>query len=216
MPATVIAERIGWTRSLTVLKDRVRELRPLYVPPDPCGRTEYRPGELAQWDLWFPPADIPLETGEVARPPVIVGITGYSRVMVAEMIPSREAHDILSGHLACLQTSGPCRRRASMTTRGRSSRVAAAKANLTEPFQRFRGTLGMQVVVLRPADPESKGVVERHNGYLETSFLPGRRFSSPRTSTPSSPSGWHSGPTAGCTPPCGAGPSTGSKRTRRP
>jgi transposase len=30
MPATVIAERIGWTRSLTVLKERVRELRPVY------------------------------------------------------------------------------------------------------------------------------------------------------------------------------------------
>jgi transposase len=28
MPATVIAERVGWTRGLTVLKDRVRELRP--------------------------------------------------------------------------------------------------------------------------------------------------------------------------------------------
>jgi len=69
MPATVIAERIGWTRSLTVLKERVRELRPLVLPPDPSGRTEYRPGELAQWDLWFPPADVPLETGQLARPP---------------------------------------------------------------------------------------------------------------------------------------------------
>jgi transposase len=29
MPATVIAERIGWTHGLTVLKDRVRELRPV-------------------------------------------------------------------------------------------------------------------------------------------------------------------------------------------
>ena len=28
MPATVIAERIGWTRGITVLKDRVAELRP--------------------------------------------------------------------------------------------------------------------------------------------------------------------------------------------
>src|SRR5690348_3312776 len=45
MPVTVIAERIGWTRSLTVLKDRVRELRPLYLPADPSSRTEYRPGE---------------------------------------------------------------------------------------------------------------------------------------------------------------------------
>jgi transposase len=60
MPATVIAERIGWTHSLTVLKDRVRELRPLFLPPDPCGRTEYRPGELAQWDLWFPAVDVPV------------------------------------------------------------------------------------------------------------------------------------------------------------
>lgn len=31
MPATVIAERIGWERSMTVLKDRVRDLRPLFV-----------------------------------------------------------------------------------------------------------------------------------------------------------------------------------------
>lgn len=38
MPATVIAERIGWRRSLTILKDRVRELRPLFTPPDPTDR----------------------------------------------------------------------------------------------------------------------------------------------------------------------------------
>jgi hypothetical protein len=55
----------------------------------------------------------------VHKPPVIVGLTGYSRVMVAKMIPSREAHDILSGNLACLVAlgAGPkkgvydCRRR---------------------------------------------------------------------------------------------------------
>jgi hypothetical protein len=38
MPATVIAERIGWRHGQTVLKDRVRELRPLYLP-DPASRT---------------------------------------------------------------------------------------------------------------------------------------------------------------------------------
>ena len=36
-PATVIAERIGWDRSLTVLKERVRELRPVYAPTEPAG-----------------------------------------------------------------------------------------------------------------------------------------------------------------------------------
>ena len=44
MPATVIAERIGWTRRLTVFKDRVRELRPVYLPPDPASRTTYVAG----------------------------------------------------------------------------------------------------------------------------------------------------------------------------
>src|SRR5437867_1729328 len=39
MPATVIAERVGWTRGKTVFAERVRELRPVYLPPDPAGRT---------------------------------------------------------------------------------------------------------------------------------------------------------------------------------
>jgi transposase len=55
MPATVIAERIGWSRGMTVLKERVRELRPAYRPVDPASRTVYEPGEVAQCDLWFPP-----------------------------------------------------------------------------------------------------------------------------------------------------------------
>jgi hypothetical protein len=62
MPATVIAERIGWTRSLTVPKDRVRELRPLFVPPDPVDRITYQPGAVAPCDLWFPPVAIPSVT----------------------------------------------------------------------------------------------------------------------------------------------------------
>ena len=51
MPATVIAERIGSQRSLTVLRDRVRHLRPQYLPPDPASRTTCAAGELAQSDL---------------------------------------------------------------------------------------------------------------------------------------------------------------------
>ena len=47
MPATVIAERIDWTRSMTVIKKRVAELRPVYLPPDPASRTAYVAGEIA-------------------------------------------------------------------------------------------------------------------------------------------------------------------------
>jgi transposase len=45
--------------------------------------------------------------------------------------------------------------------------------------QAFRGTLATKVYVCKPADPEAKGLVERANGYLETSFLPGRSFTGP-------------------------------------
>ena len=68
MPATVIAERIGWDRGLTVLKDRVRELRPAYLPPDPASRTAYAAGEIAQCDFWFPPVTVPVGFGQVRRP----------------------------------------------------------------------------------------------------------------------------------------------------
>jgi hypothetical protein len=41
------------------------------------------------------------------------------------------------------------------------------------------GTLATRLVLLPPRDPESKGVVERRNGWFETSFMPGRTFTSP-------------------------------------
>lgn len=179
MPATVIAERIGWERSITQLRLRVAELRPIYLPPDPVQRTSYTPGELAQWDLWFPPADIPLGFGQVASPPVLVGVTGYSRVLVGKMIPSRQCHDLLCGHLDLLLDLGAVPRSGVYDNEAALISRRGGKAKPTEAFNAFRGTLGMGVIALRPADPEAKGLVERANGYLETSFLPGRRFSDP-------------------------------------
>lgn len=60
MPATVIAERVGWTRSITVLKDRVRAIRPEYRGIDPVDRIVHQPGDTTQCDLWFPEPRIPV------------------------------------------------------------------------------------------------------------------------------------------------------------
>jgi hypothetical protein len=60
MPATVIAERVGWDGSITWFRDNVRQLRPAHRPPDPADRLTWEPGDAAQCDLWFPPAKIPL------------------------------------------------------------------------------------------------------------------------------------------------------------
>lgn len=181
MPTTVIAEHINWQRGMTILKDRVREIRPEYLPADPAGRTSYEPGELAQWDLWFPDVDVPLEDG-VARslaPPVLVGNSGYSRYLVAEMIPTRQAFDILCGQWRLLQRMGAVPHKGIYDGEAALSTRRGREVKLTDEFQAFRGTLGMGVVILKPRDPESKGIVERHNGYFETSFLPGRTFSGP-------------------------------------
>jgi transposase len=179
MPATVIAERIGWTRSLTVLKERVRLLRPLFAVPDPAQRTEYLPGELAQCDLWFPPADVPLGFGQVGRPPVLVMVCGYSRWLSAVMIPSRQSADLLAGHWTLISGWGRVPKALVWDNESAVGQWRAGRPQLTEAMNAFRGTLGIRVIQCRPADPEAKGLVERANGYLETSFLPGRRFASP-------------------------------------
>lgn len=47
---------------------------------NPVSRTTYRPGELAQWDLWFPEADIPLGYRQTRRPPVLVMVSAYKDI----------------------------------------------------------------------------------------------------------------------------------------
>lgn len=80
MPATVVAERIGWEHSIRTLRSRVSELRPVYLPPDPASRTTYAAGELAQFDFWFPDIELPVGYGQsrtVKRLPVMTMCPGY-------------------------------------------------------------------------------------------------------------------------------------------
>ncbi len=176
MAATVVAERIGWEHSIRVLRERVAELRPLFLPPDPCQRTFYRPGELAQFDLWQPDAFIPLGHGQAAKGWVIVGVAGFSRFIGAWMIPSRQAHDVLGGHLQVLRQFGALPRAVVWDQESAIGRWRGRDMVLTREFQAFRGTLGIGAILCQRGDPEAKGLVERANGYLETSFLPGRSF----------------------------------------
>ena len=59
----MIAERVGWTGSITWFRDNVRRLRPEHRPVDPADRLTWAAGDAAQCDLWFPPRRIPLEDG---------------------------------------------------------------------------------------------------------------------------------------------------------
>jgi transposase len=177
LPATVLAERVGWTGSISWFRERVRAIRPEYLPADPVDRLEHPPGRVVQCDLWFPAPKIPVGFGQEAMVPVLVMVAAFSRFIAAVMLPSRQTMDLvpgmwqlLSGNFAAIPHELWWDNEAGIGRRGR----------LTEPVTALMGTLGSRLVQLKPYDPESKGMVERANRYLETSFLPGRSFTSPR------------------------------------
>ncbi len=175
MPATVIAERVGWTGSITWFRDNVRRLRPEHRPVDPSDRLTWLPGDAAQCDLWFPPKKIPLEDGSTTLLPVLVITCAYSRFILARMIPTRHTADLLLGMWELLAQLGRVPRRLIWDNEsgiGRGKRHA-------EGVGAFAGTLATTLQRLKPYDPESKGIVERRNGFFETSFMPGRDFESP-------------------------------------
>ncbi len=134
-----------------------------------------QPGELAQCDLWFPPRKIPLEDGTTKLLPVLVITAAHSRFITARMIPTRKTEDLLLGSWELIQQLGRVPRRLIWDNEpgiGRGQRRA-------EGVAAFMGTLATRLVLLPPNDPESKGLVERRNGWFETSFMPGRTFTSP-------------------------------------
>lgn len=175
MPATVIAERVGWEGSIRWFRDNVARLRPEHRPVDPADRLTWAAGDAAQCDLWFPPRKIPLEDGTMVLLPVLVIVAAHSRFVTARMLPTRKTEDLLLGSWELIQQLGAVPRRliwdneSGIGQRGRLAQEVAA----------FAGTLATKAVQLRPYDPESKGIVERRNGWFETSFMPGRTFTSP-------------------------------------
>jgi transposase len=92
------------------------------------------------------------------------------------MLPTRTTADLLTGMWTLLRDQvGAVPRRLLWDNEagiGRGGRLAHGVGE-------FCGTLATRLVQCRPYDPESKGVVERANQYLETSFLPGRTFTCP-------------------------------------
>lgn len=175
MPAPVVAERIGWPYSLSPLKKRLTQIRPEYVGVDPVDRTVYEPGQITQCDLWFPEPRIPVAAGQDRVLPVLVMTLGFSRFMTATMIPTRQAGDILAGMWLLICEIG----RVTKTLVWDRESAIGGTGRLSAPAAAFAGTLATQIRLAPPRDPEHKGMVERANGYLETSFLPGRQFGSP-------------------------------------
>ncbi|MFI2477832.1 IS21 family transposase [Nocardia xishanensis] len=175
MPGSVIAERIGWPYTLNPLRIRLREIRPEYVSVDPVDRVVYEPGQIAQCDLWFAPTPVPVGRGQDRVFPVLVMTLGFSRFTAAVMLPSRQGGDLTSGMWELISRMG----RVTKTLVWDRESAIGGSGKVTAAASAFAGTLATRIQLAPPRDPEYKGMVERMNGFPETSFLPGRTFTGP-------------------------------------
>lgn len=176
MPATVIAERIGWEHSASVLRARIAQLRPLFRPADPADRTTYEAGQIVQCDLWFPGKVVPVgPKATLIDPPVLTMVAAFSGFIMALLLPTRTTGDLVAGMWGLLSGLGAVPK---MLVWDNESGIGQHR-RLTVGARSFAGTLGTRIYQTAPRDPEAKGVVERANGFLQTSFLPGRTFTDP-------------------------------------
>jgi transposase len=164
---------LGFDGGKTIVDDYLREVRPLFSVARTYQRTVYRPGEIGQFDLWEPREEVAVGHGQTRRAYVVVACLGYSRAGAGALIFSKQTEDLLFGIGRCLWSLGAL---PETLVWDRQSGLHASGGRPTEAFAAFCGQLKVGWHFCEPRDPEAKGAVERLQGFMETSFEPGRRF----------------------------------------
>lgn len=183
MPTMLIAERIGWDRSVHILQDRVAELRQAHAHHyRQLTGTEYQIGKTAQCSLWFPPIEMPVGSGQTrsaSQLPVLVMVTGYSRWLSAVLIPSRQANDLLAGWWKLIGELGAVPHIFTWHSEAAIGWAADGQSQITAECRRFGHSLNTTIIIGRGDEPTTTDLTERAEAELEESFLPGRTFNSP-------------------------------------
>ncbi len=168
-----LIEPLGFEGSKTIVDDYLREVRPLFERKRSFQRTTYRPGEICQFDLWEPSKEIPVGHGQTRKGFVVVACLGYSRAGAGALVFSKQTPDLLAGIGRCLFWLGAL---PETLVWDRQAGIHAHGGRPTAEFAAFCGALKVGWHFCESADPQAKGVVERLQGFMETSFEPGRRF----------------------------------------
>jgi transposase len=178
--ATVIRERLrpaGYTGGITILKEHLAKVRPGFLAARTYQRTVYAPGEIGQVDWWHTGAQVPVGHGRTKEAFGLVTALPFSAAHAITFTLSRTVADLRTGLLGCVTRLGGVP--SAFVFDNDTSVVAAgtgSRARLHDDVLALLGALHARAIVLRPADPEAKGQVERTIGYAETSFLPLRTF----------------------------------------
>jgi transposase len=179
LPGKRIREEIeedGYAGSKTILDDYLREVRPRYRLPRTYQRTSYRPGELLQFDVWKPSREIPVGHGQTRPGYVVTFALGWSRACASTLVFSKQGPDLRWGISRCLSFLGALSQKLVWDGEGA---LHAGGGRPTEEFAAFCGALPSGWHFCEARDPEAKGIIERHQGFLETNFEPGRNFAGP-------------------------------------
>lgn len=180
--ATVVLERLrrqGYSGGITILKDHLATVRPGFLAARSFQRTTYLPGEVGHADWWEPGQRVPVGKDATRKLYALVATLPHSAAHAAVFTHSKTLADVRPAFVGCFARLGGVPE--AVVVDNDSSIVATGRgrtAKLHDEVSALFGHLGAKVIVLEPRKPESKGQVERTNGYLERSFLPLRQFSS--------------------------------------
>ena len=168
-----LAVELGYVGGKSIFDDYVREVRPRYRVRRTFQRTVYRPGELAQCDLWEPREPVPVGHGQTRRGYVVTVELCWSRVLAGTLVFSKEPPDVLWGLRRSLERIGVLPEK---LVWDREGAIHAGGGRPTDAFAGFCGALGVGWVILAAADPQAKGLLERSHRFMRTNFEPRRRF----------------------------------------
>ena len=168
-----LIEPLGFEGGKTIVDDYVREVRPFFRDQRTYQRTIYRRGEICQFDLWEPGAEVPVGHGQTRRAWVVVACLGFSRAGAGALVFSKQTPDLLFGIRRCLWSLGALPQ---TLVWDRQSGLHATGGRPTRDFAAFCGALKVDWHFCERADPEAKGCVERLQDFMEKSFEPGRAF----------------------------------------
>lgn len=178
-PATVIIEylrRDGYDGGITILKEYLREVRPLFVEAELRQRTSYQPGEMGHCDWWDTGVWVPVGKGATREVFGLVTTLPHSAAHAAAFAFSKTVADFLPAFSQTLGRLGGAPEKMAVD---RDSSIVVPRsrpARLHDEVAGLFGALHIRPVILGARKPQSKGQVERTVGYLETSFLPLRHF----------------------------------------
>lgn len=167
--------RVGYPGGYTVLRQRVKQLRPRHRAP--VERFETGPGVQAQMDYSLYTLDFTQEGRRKVN--LFSYVLGYSRRQYLHFTASQDMDTTLREHVRAFEHLGG----AATTCLYDNMKVVVARHDGDEPiyntrFLAFATHYGFRPVACTRRRPETKGKVERPFYFVETNLLAGREFRS--------------------------------------